>query len=187
MVKQLGCVRWLDHRYITYVSMARRITSKAILAVTRSDLEEAAGSLRLCAGQVAGIEAAIHAMRESFNNEGTEAVLLVDACNAFNSLINREVTLLNIRYICPTLATVHINIYRNSTELVVNRHFLSSEEGPAQGDPLAMPMHALALVLLIRQLRDNMSEIVQQSSGISLRILGLLLDTMPIPRNPGSL
>ena len=34
--------------------------------------------LALCAGQIAGIEAAVHAMKASFQYEDTEAVLLVE-------------------------------------------------------------------------------------------------------------
>ena len=34
-----------------------------------------------------GIEASIHAMRKKFEDEDTEAILLVDASNAFNALI----------------------------------------------------------------------------------------------------
>lgn len=78
-----------------------------------------AGSLQLCAGQIAGIEAAINFMRESFHSESTEAVLLVDASNAFNSF-NREVALHNIWHVCPALATVRINTYWQATELFVD-------------------------------------------------------------------
>ena len=59
------------------------------------DILEAAGSLQLCAGQDAGCEAAIHAIHSVFTNESTEAVFLVDAGNAFNSL-NCQVALRNI-------------------------------------------------------------------------------------------
>lgn len=34
---------------------SRRIIAKAVLAVTRCDIQDAAGSLQLCAGQIAGI------------------------------------------------------------------------------------------------------------------------------------
>ena len=44
----------------------RRIICKAVLSVLKFDILEAAGSLQLCAGQDAGNEAAVHAMREVF-------------------------------------------------------------------------------------------------------------------------
>ena len=46
----------------------RRIIAKAILRIIGGDIEEAAGSLQLCAGQDSGCEAAIHAMRSIFHN-----------------------------------------------------------------------------------------------------------------------
>ena len=48
-----------------------------------------------------------------------------------------------------------IIIYRNSTELFVDGLTLMSEEGTTQGDPLAMPMYALATIPLINRLRDE--------------------------------
>ena len=65
---------------------ARQIMAKAILMVTRMDIQEAAGSIQLCAGQISGIEASVHAVRSLFQRDDTEAILLVDASNAFNSL-----------------------------------------------------------------------------------------------------
>lgn len=56
-----------------------------------------AGSQQLCAGQKAGCEAAVHAMRNVFEDPATEGVLLVDASNAFNNL-NRKVALHNIPF-----------------------------------------------------------------------------------------
>ena len=138
-------------RPIGICETARRIISKAVLYAIRGDIQDAAGSLQLCAGQIAGIEAAVHFMRESFQSECTEAVLLVDASNAFNSL-NRDAALHNIRHVCPSLSTVLINIYRNATELFVDGSTLFSEEGTTQGDPLAMPMYAMATIPLINQL-----------------------------------
>ena len=125
----------------------------------KDDIQDVAGSLQLCAGQIAGIEAAIHFMRESFQDESTEAVLLVDASNSFNSL-NRETALHNIRHVCPALATVLINTYREATELFVGGSTLFSEEGITQGDPLAMPMYAVATIPLINHL-GNVEDLKQ--------------------------
>ena len=50
----------------------------------------ALGSLQLNAGHDAGAESAIHVMRDVFADVDTDAVPLIDAENAFNS-INRKV------------------------------------------------------------------------------------------------
>ena len=66
-----------------------------MLRVIGRDIKEAVGPLQVCAGQDGGCETAVHAMREIFKNPESEAVLLVDATNAFNS-INRMADLHNI-------------------------------------------------------------------------------------------
>ena len=119
-------------------------------------IQDASGSLELYAGQIAGIEAAVHAMREAFLKEETEAVLLVDASNTFNSL-NRNAALHSIRHLCPTLSTILINVYCESTELFVDGIVLASEEGTTQGDPLTMPMYALATISLISRVGESLS------------------------------
>ena len=65
--------------------------------MTRDLIQKAVGNLQLCAGQKAACEAGIHAMRGLLESEGTEAVILVDASNAFNSL-NREAALRNVLF-----------------------------------------------------------------------------------------
>ena len=64
----------------------RCIIAKTILHTIEKDIEEAAGPLRVCAGQDGGCEAAVHAMRSIFQDSNTEGCLLVDASNTFNSL-----------------------------------------------------------------------------------------------------
>ena len=139
---------------------ARRIIAKSILNITRQDIQDAAGSLQLCAGQISGTEAAVHTVRSLFQSNETEALLLVDASNAFNSL-NRQTALHNIKRLCPSLATVLINTYRAPSELYVNGDALLSCEGTTQGDPLAMPMYALATIPLIRKLKESVNEVNQ--------------------------
>ena len=41
---------------------ARRIITRAILSITRGDIQDAAGSIQLCAGQLSGCEAAVHSV-----------------------------------------------------------------------------------------------------------------------------
>ena len=78
----------------------RRIIGKVAMKVFRPDIQSAAGSLQVCAGQSGGCEAAVHAMRNIFEEDDCDAVLLVDAANAFNS-INRCAMLENISRLCP--------------------------------------------------------------------------------------
>ena len=91
----------------------------------------------MCGGQISGIEAAIHAARSAFELEKNEAILLVDATNAFNAL-NRQVALHNIRRLCPPIATILINSYRSPSNLLVDGDVILSQEGTTQGDPLPM-------------------------------------------------
>jgi len=145
-------------RPIGVCEVMRRIVAKAVLFILRDDIQEAAGARQLCAGQLSGVEAAVHAVRKVFEDENTEAVLLVDASNAFNSL-NRVVALHNIRQVCPPLATILINTYRSPASLLVSGEIILSEEGTTQGDPLAMPMYALATIPLMDQLPQVIAQV----------------------------
>lgn len=134
---------------------ARRIIAKSVLMVISGDIQDAAGTMQLCAGQISGIEAAVHA---AFKDESTEAVLLVDASNAFNSL-NRKTALHNIRNLCPTLSTILINTYRSDSDIFVDGDVLHSSEGTTQGDPLAMPMYAVATIPLIKESKNHAKQV----------------------------
>ena len=68
---------------------ARRVIGQAIAKVLSDDIQKATAPLQLCAGHKSGCEDAVHAMREVFDSSETEALILVDASNAFNSL-NRQ-------------------------------------------------------------------------------------------------
>ena len=101
---------------------------KVIMMVVSNDGLKATGSIQLCAGHEAGAEAAVHAMTALFAEEGTEAVILVDASNAFKNL-NRRVALLNIRKLCPAIAPALINFYRGKASLFVGEETILSQEG----------------------------------------------------------
>ena len=64
--------------------------------VTKPDVIDASGSLQVCAGHKSGSEAAIHAMSSICDADETDAVLLIDASNAFNAL-NRAVLLSSLQ------------------------------------------------------------------------------------------
>ena len=131
----------------------RRIVGKCVMNVVKADVVEASGSLQLCAGQKSGSEAAVHAMHTIFKADETNAILLIDASNAFNSL-NRAAALHNIRVLCPMIAVYAINTYREPARLFITggKEILSAE-GTTQGDPLAMALYALSVQPLITGLQ----------------------------------
>ena len=65
------------------------------------------------------VESAIHAMRDFFEQDSNDGVLLIDADNAFNR-VNRAVALWNVQFTCPAMKHVLINFYRNSTRIFMN-------------------------------------------------------------------
>ena len=92
------------------------------------------------------------AICESFQNDDTEAFLLVDATNAFNAL-NRPVAYVTLINYVPHQLQISINMYRSAADLYVGDSVLSLQEGTTQGDTLSMPLCALATVPLIRRLQ----------------------------------
>ncbi len=128
----------------------RRILGKVILATIGDDIQEDAGPLQVCAGQQAGCEAAVHAMREISDDSITDAVLLADASNVFNTLNRKK---------CPSLAKVLINTYRHNPQLFVDGEAILSQEGTTQGDPLAMTMYAIGTLPLIHRLDQQVTQV----------------------------
>ena len=83
----LNCTRQaLWKRLIGIAETHRKIIAKAVLLITRSDLQDAAGPRQLCAWKITSIESAAHGMRALYPCKDTDAVLLVDATNVINSL-----------------------------------------------------------------------------------------------------
>ena len=69
------------------IGALRHILGKVVALATRADLEEVCGTDQLCSGLRAGMEGAIHAVKELFdlNCDAGWGLLLVDEKNAFNS------------------------------------------------------------------------------------------------------
>ena len=84
----------------------RRIIGRAIIKCLKNELKflkkELDSKYQFCLGHKCGIEYAIHTLREQNSKTSADAVLLIDAENAFNSLI-RKLALKNIQYTCPSL------------------------------------------------------------------------------------
>ena len=88
-----------------------------------------------------GIEGAVHAIRELYEEHGWG--VLLDAKNSSN----RSAALWNLRIQRPRCARFLFNTYRGYASLVVqdSSEFILSEEGVAQGDPPSMLMYAAAI------------------------------------------
>ena len=148
-----------DIRPIGIGETLRRIMGRCIMKVVADDVQGACGATQVCAGFEGGCEAAIHATRQMFQEDETEAALLVDAKNAFNSL-NRKVALHNIARLCPAFYPFLVNCYRRPAKLHVSgcEDIMWSEEGTTQGDPCGMAMYALGVVPLIREEERHQTE-----------------------------
>ena len=141
----------------------RWLTGKTIEWKLNSDIQEAAGPLQGggLKGLKGGAESAIHAMKDIFESESSDGVILVDASNAFNSL-NRQAVLHNIQYICPPFANVLINTYRiPSRLLVMGGREIQFREGTTQGDNLAMSFYALGTNLILNKMKNSVSGVKQ--------------------------
>ena len=100
-------------------------------------------------GHQSGSEAAIHAMKIMYEDDNTDAILLVNAANAFNS-INRRVLLHNIKIICPEISKFVENCYSRPARLfVIGGAEIQSKEGTTQGDPLGMAIYAIGITPLL--------------------------------------
>ena len=96
-------------------------------------------------------------MRDIFANEDTEAVLLIDTENAFNT-ISRKVMLHNLNFICPIITTYITNCYIAPERLfIIGGGEILSEEGTTQDDPTAMGTYALGILPLIHFLLEFIS------------------------------
>ena len=104
-------------------------------------------------------------MRSFFEDMSSEAVLLLDAENAFNR-VNRKAALWNIQFVCPILKYTLINTYRVPARIFVLGGFeLLSQEGTTQGCPFGMIMYALALVPLLRILKPICNQVWYADDG----------------------
>ena len=110
----------------------RMIIGRTITKCLKNELMSIGSNYQLCLGQKCGIEYAIHTLRDQYSKTSANAVLLIDAENAFNSL-KRKLALKNIKNTCPSLLTAIKNSYSNPSKLFVNKKTIYSQEGTTQG------------------------------------------------------
>ena len=112
-----------------------------------------------------------------------EAILLIDAENAFNSL-KRELALKNEEILCPALHHALANSLKHPSNLYVNNTVLTSTEGTTHGDPLAMSMYEIRIIPLVEFLQNP--NVTQKwyaddgSAAFDLRSLRAKLDYLDV-------
>ncbi len=110
---------------------------------------------------------------EKPSTQDTEAILLVDASNAFNRL-NRATALRNMQHSCPKISKYLINTYRQPARLILGQgKEILSTEGTTQGDNLAMAFYALGIKPLTDHLR--LAPCIQEWYADDASALGKLL------------
>ena len=152
---------------------------KVVIGVIKDEIQEVAGPIQSCDGLKSRIEASIqiiHAVKKAWDDHGTEAVLLVDADNAFNRL-NRKAAIHNTRELCPPfhqylkkLVSVVSQTYCQRLvllcsfiEIVFYCDFIYSDEGATQSNVAAMAEYAFGIRPLINILASvtKVGEIIQ--------------------------
>ena len=93
----------------------RRINGRIVDCI-RQDLTSLGGNMQLCLGQKCGIEHAIHLIHHSFDDPENEAILLIDANNAFN-VLKRRTALEKVKALCPSLHVALQNSYSHPSHL----------------------------------------------------------------------
>ena len=121
------------------------------------DLDGVYGSEQLAGVLEEVIENSLDAINDVFNEKSSQgqSLMLLDAANAFNS-VNLEAALLNAGREWPRGSTFFFNSYQSPSELFFqgSNESLFSYEGTTQGDPLSILLYGMALMPMIRRLRN---------------------------------
>ena len=59
---------------------------------------------------------------------------------------------------CPSVAAFLTNMYRKPANLFIDGEVILSQEGTSHGGPEAMPKYGVAMLLLIKRLRDHVKQ-----------------------------
>jgi hypothetical protein len=144
------------------------LLAKCVLVESASEATEACGTDQLCAGLKSGIEGAVHAsadMWEEHKQEEDYGFLLIDAKNAFNAF-NRIQMLWTVRHEWAKGARFTFNCYKHWAILVVRDAggtgtIIHSKEGVTQGDPISMFGYGVGTLPLARQLKAEVKGLHQ--------------------------
>ena len=89
-----------------------------------------------------------------FEKPETDAILLIDAENVFNSLTG-VLALKHVEIIFPASHQALANSNKHPSNLYVNHTVLTSTESATQGDTLAMAMYGIEIIPLVELLQNK--------------------------------
>ena len=125
-----------------------RCADKTMLEVTGDDMKNVCSTYQLCSGIKSGMEGAIHAIRQLYQEKCDDGfgLLLMDASNAFQT-ISRAAALWNARVLWSRCARFLFNSYRGYALLIIKgtSATLLSKEGVTQGVPSSYFLVLIAL------------------------------------------
>ena len=127
------------------------LTANASSGISNTTL---GGNTQLCLSQNWEIEHAIHSLRLPYEKLEIKAVVLIDAKNVFNCL-NHDLAVDNVKRNCPALSFVVQSSYSAPSGLYVAGRTLQSLDGTTQGDLIAMAIHGVATLLLLRLVQNT--------------------------------
>ena len=96
----------------------------------KNGITHTAGALQLSVGQDAGIQAIVHAIHDTFSEETTKPIFLINAENIFSS-INRKVALHNMKSLYQLISTYICNCCVTPGRLFIFfrvRYYLKNEQ-----------------------------------------------------------
>ena len=118
----------------------------------KNDIKYAACALQLSVGQDAGVEAVVRAMHDIFPKENTDIVLLIDAKNAFNSMV----ILHNTKLLCPLISAYICNCYGTPARFrIFGRSEILYKEGTIRGDLTSKGPYALMIFFQQRNFKPK--------------------------------
>ena len=138
-VRFFGIARFLE----------KYLVGKTITQIINSDLKNLRKQIQLCLDQKSRIEYAIRSLKNEFEKPETDAILLIDSKNGFNSL-NRKLALRNVEIFCPALLYA---LAKHPSNLYVNNTVLTSTKSTTKGNTLAMALYGIAIIPLIELLQ----------------------------------
>ena len=158
----------------------KKLFAKCMLRSTGPKTTSACQDDQICARLKAGIDGTAHRVQAIWYTKLTTddwGFLLIDTKKYFNE-INKIVMQWTVYHLWPSGARFIFSCYRHWSSLVLrNRNgtsiFLHSREGVKQREPLAMVAYGIGILLLIKNLKAEFTDIAQPWYADNASALGM--------------